>query len=201
MTNNTLARQFEKPKGFLGKIVGLVMYFENRKINRWTINKLKVRKCTDILEIGYGPGYAIHSIMSRYRTVSVDGIDLSGKMKTQAEKVNRDWVEMGKVQLFKGDIQNYNPGKQYEHVFSVNNYPLWDKQEQSLKRIYRIMKTGGKLALTVQPREEGSDDQTARDLGDKMQADLENAGFKDVHVSFLKARPVLTVCATATKIN
>ncbi|MBT2757101.1 methyltransferase domain-containing protein [Mesobacillus foraminis] len=196
---NLLARQFEKPDGLLGKITGLIMFLENRKINRWSIKRLHIKKGDRILEIGYGPGYAVKEIMESTRKVTLDGIDLSESMKKTAEKRNQCYIREGKVKLYSGDISSYQPNHLYNKVLSVNNYPLWEKTNQSLKRIYHMMAAGGQITLTVQPREEGAGAQTARDLGESMTRDLTEAGFRNISVAFKKVRPVLTVSVSAHK--
>ena len=196
---NSMAKQFEKPKGILGKLAGTIMYFENRKINRWSINKLHVNKNDRILEIGFGPGYGIRNLMSNYRGIEVDGIDLSAKMKDAATKRNKEWIETGKVHLTVGDVADFQPEHRYNKIISVNNYPLWDRPHTSLEHLYRLLKQGGRIVLTVQPREEGSTAETAKQLGEVMEKDLLHAGFINPEVSFLKVRPVLTVCVTAKK--
>lgn len=195
----SMAKQFEKPKGILGKIAGTIMYFENRKINRWSINKLQVNKYDRILEIGFGPGYGIKTLMSNYRGIEVDGIDLSAKMKDEATKRNKEWIETGKVHLTKGDIADYQPDHRYNKIISVNNYPLWDQPLTSLSHVFQLLKQGGRIVLTVQPREEGSTAETTKQLGEHMKKDLLSAGFINPEAAYLKVRPVLTVCVTAEK--
>ncbi|WP_226642046.1 class I SAM-dependent methyltransferase [Mesobacillus subterraneus] len=197
---DSMAKQFEKPKGILGKLAGTIMYFENRKINKWSINKLRVNKFDKILEIGFGPGYGIKTIMSDYRGIEMDGIDLSPKMKEEATKRNKEWIDTGKVHLTVGDVVDFKPDHQYNKIISVNNYPLWDQPLTSLRHLFQLLKQGGRIVLTVQPREEGSTANTAKQLGDRMFRDLLDAGFKDPEVSYLDVRPVLTVCVTAEKI-
>ncbi|MFT9597641.1 SAM-dependent methyltransferase [Mesobacillus sp.] len=194
-----MAKQFEKPRGILGKLAGTIMYFENRKINRWSIQKLQVRKNDRILEIGFGPGYGIKTLMSNYRGIEVDGIDLSEKMKNAATKRNKEWIEHGKVHLTIDDVGNFQPEHNYNRIISVNNYPLWDQPLTSLSHLLRLLKQGGRIVLTVQPREEGSTARTAKQLGERMKIDLLNTGFKNPEVSYLEVRPVLTVCVTAEK--
>ncbi|MBT2695496.1 class I SAM-dependent methyltransferase [Bacillus sp. ISL-55] len=196
---DSMAKQFEQPKGILGKLAGTIMYFENRKINKWSIQKLQVHKYDRILEIGFGPGYGIKTLMSNYRGIEVDGIDLSAKMKNEAEKRNKDWIEQGKVQLTTGDVANFQPEHSYNKIISVNNYPLWEKPLTSLNHLHRLLKPGGRIVLTVQPREDGSTAQTTKQLGERMKKDLLSAGFKDPEISYLQVRPVLTVCVTAEK--
>jgi cyclopropane fatty-acyl-phospholipid synthase-like methyltransferase len=196
---DSIAKQFEKPKGVLGKLAGTVMYFENRKINKWSIKKLHVEKNDRILEIGYGPGYGIKTLMSSYRSILVDGIDLSDKMRDEATRRNKAWIETGKVHLTTGDVADYQPDHCYSKIISVNNYPLWEKHKISLKRLYKLLENRGRIVLTVQPREEGSTDDTAKQLGEQMKEDLLSTGFVNPEISFLKVRPVLTVCVTAEK--
>ncbi|WP_102263178.1 SAM-dependent methyltransferase [Mesobacillus jeotgali] len=196
---DSMAKQFEKPKGILGKLAGTIMYFENRKINKWSIQKLQVRKNDRILEIGFGPGYGIKTLMSNYRGLEVDGIDLSKKMKNEASKRNKEWIEQGRVHLSIGDVANFQPEHNYNKIISVNNYPLWDQPLTSLSHLFRLLKQGGRIVLTVQPREEGSTAQTAKQLGERMKNDLLNTGFKNPEISYLEVRPVLTVCVTAEK--
>lgn len=196
---DSMAKQFEKPKGFLGKLAGTIMYFENRKINRWSIKRLQIKKRDRILEVGYGPGYGIKTMMNEYPLITVDGIDLSEKMLEEASKRNQEWIQIGKVYLATGDVINFQPDQRYNKVISVNNYPLWEKPIKSLEHIYHLMDKGGRIVLTVQPREEGATDNTARDLGEKIKEDLLDTGFRNPIVSFKKVRPVLTVCVTAEK--
>lgn len=196
---DTMAKQFEKPKGILGKLAGIIMYFENRKINKWSIKKLQIQKHDRILEVGYGPGYGIKTIMSNYRSLTIDGIDLSEKMLEEATKRNKKWIAAGRVHLGNGDVADYHPDHLYNKIISVNNYPLWDKPLTSLKHLFNMMEKSGRIVLTVQPREEGSTDETAKVLGKQIKNDLLQTGFKNPDVSYLKVRPVLTVCVTAEK--
>ncbi|HAQ07303.1 MAG TPA: class I SAM-dependent methyltransferase, partial [Bacillus bacterium] len=189
---DSLAKQFEKPKGLLGKLAGSIMYFENRKINKWSIQKLQIQKRDRILEIGYGPGYGIKTMMSKNRWISVDGIDLSEKMYAEAVKRNKEWIENGRVSLEIGDVANYQPEQSYHKILSVNNYPLWKNPKQSLIHLYNLLENKGRIVLTVQPREEGASDSTAKGLGNRMKQDLFDCGFRKPEVSFLRVRPVLT---------
>lgn len=196
---DSMAKQFEKPKGLLGKLAGSIMYFENRKINKWSIHKLQIQKRERILEIGYGPGYGIKTMMSKNRWIRVDGIDLSEKMYEEASKRNREWLEAGRVSLEMGDVASYQPEHYYNKILSVNNYPLWENPMQSLNHLYNLLERRGRIVLTVQPREEGSTDATAKRLGERMKQDLLDCGFSKPEISFLKVRPVLTVCVSAEK--
>ncbi|GLB59447.1 class I SAM-dependent methyltransferase [Cytobacillus sp. NCCP-133] len=193
------AKQFEKPEGILGKLAGKIMYFKNRKINRWTVGKLKIKRRDTILEVGFGPGYSIRYIMDNYRQVEADGVDVSEDMRTAAAKLNGDCIQQGKVRLFVKDIFDFFPEKKYNKIFSVNNYPLWTKPRESLQYLYGMLDNNGRIVITVQPREKGANDTISKNLGQVIKADMEAAGFHSISVSYKTARPVLTVCVTGIK--
>ncbi|KON87631.1 hypothetical protein AF332_12855 [Sporosarcina globispora] len=194
-----LARQFEKPDGILGKLAGKIMYFENRKINKWTIQQLKINTRDSILEVGFGPGYSIRHIMDHCRHVETDGVDVSEDMKASAAKLNDDCIQQGKVRLFVKDIHDFHPDKTYKKIFSVNNYPLWTKPRESLHHLYGMLEKDGIAAITIQPREEGANETITKNLGQVIKADMEAAGFHSISISYKEARPVLAVCVTGLK--
>ncbi|PLT35008.1 cyclopropane-fatty-acyl-phospholipid synthase family protein [Bacillus sp. V5-8f] len=193
-----LAKQFRKPNGALGRLAGLVMFFENRKINRWTIDRLGIQPGDHILEIGFGPGYAIEEMFQRYRNLQIDGIDLSETMLHTVLSKNEQVIRNGRLRLFQGDIADFNENlSPYKKVISVNNYPLWKNKRKSLIRIHQLMRDGGRIAITVQPREEDASREKTFSHAVQIEQDLFYAGFRDISVKFKKVRPQLTVCVTA----
>ncbi|WP_053366814.1 class I SAM-dependent DNA methyltransferase [Bacillus sp. FJAT-27245] len=195
-----MAKHFRVPGGFLGKIAGKIMYMENKKINEWTISQLSLSNRQRVLEIGFGPGYAIGAIAERFPDCLIEGIDLSPKMKQETEKKHYHLVETGTIKLWQGEVSCFDfPKEQYDRVFSVNNYPLWKNKQETLNRIATSLKPGGRVVITVQPREEGDNNNTARELGKQLEAGLKAAGLQNNCIIFKKVHPTLTVSATAEK--
>ncbi|WP_419881052.1 class I SAM-dependent methyltransferase [Peribacillus sp. B-H-3] len=193
-----LAKQFRRPDGLLGRLAGKIMLFENRRINRWTIDLLNIKPGDYLLEIGFGPGYAIKEIFRRHHNVKIDGIDVSVSMTKEAEKRNSKNAEEGRLQLYSGDVSDFKQDLyRYDKVFSVNNYPLWKNPKKELIRIHHLMKDGGTIAITVQPREEDASREKALSHAIEIEQALFHAGFRSISVKFKKIRPQLTVCVTA----
>lgn len=193
----TLAKQFRNPEGILGRLAGMVMLFENRKINRWTIDRIAVQPGDYILEVGFGPGYAIEELFQRYRNLKIDGIDVSETMLSTAHSKNERAVESGRLKLYQGEIEDFSQNRsQYDKVISVNNYPLWKNKKKSLIRIHQMMKDGGRIAITVQPREEDASREKTFAHAIQIEQDLFYAGFRDISVKFKKVKPELTVCVS-----
>ncbi|MDQ0217878.1 class I SAM-dependent methyltransferase [Peribacillus cavernae] len=193
----TLAKQFRKPEGILGKLAGKIMFFENRKINRWTIDRLTVKPGDYVLEVGFGPGYAIEEMFQKQRNLKIDGIDISDTMVQDAHDRNEKAIVNGRLKLYEGEIEDYNQELyRYDKVLSVNNYPLWKNKKKSLVRIHQLMKDGGKIAITVQPREEDASREKTFFHAFQIEQDLFYVGFRDISVKFKKVKPELTVCVT-----
>ena len=183
----SMQRQFKRPKGFLGWVVGKVMEIDNRKINNWSIKQLNIKNGERILEVGYGPGYCIRRITNRFPRTLVDGVDISETMKETAQKKNEHVIKRDMVRLFIRDISEFEmENVQYDRIFSVNNYPLWNDKKRALSHIYNMLKTEGTLLITVQPRGEEERDSRAEKYGKEISEALQEARSEE-HTSELQS--------------
>jgi ubiquinone/menaquinone biosynthesis C-methylase UbiE len=196
----SLQNQFKRPRGLLGWIVGKIMEVDNRRINKWSLHQLHIQKGDHILEVGYGPGYCINEIIQYDSCTTIDGVDISSTMKEAAHQKNKNAVEKGRVRLFVHDISQFRIyDKYYDHIFSVNNYPLWTDVNKALFHLHQMLKPGGTMLITVQPRGEEEKDSTARIYAEQISNELTCAGFKNIQISYKKFRPALTVSVKCTK--
>lgn len=191
---------FKKPEGIIGKIVGKTMAVENRTLNAWTIKLLKIRRRNKVLEVGYGPGYAIDMILRRYSNVHIDGIDISETMKEEASHRLVSKMDSGEVVLFTGDIAEsaLQPSK-YDVVFTVNNYTLWENKYDGLHNIYDALMSNGKIAITMQPRQEDAKENQAEVFAEEIRYDLKNVGFRLLKTRYKRMKPEMAVCVMAIK--
>ncbi|KMY53927.1 hypothetical protein AC623_08085 [Bacillus sp. FJAT-27231] len=196
---SSFSKQFEKPEGLLGQVAGKIMSIENQSINKWTLDLLTIQPEDQVLEVGFGPGFAIEEVGKRFPSIYIDGVDSSETMKHTCENRNKALINDGRLRLFVKDIAEFTSDKQYNRVFSVNNYPLWPNRQKGLAVLYDLMKRDGKIAITVQPREEDADEEKTKDLAQSISRELEEAGFSGTAIHYKDVRPILTVCVTAIK--
>ncbi len=196
----SLQKQFKRPNGVLGWFIGKVMEFDNRKINNWSIRQLSIQNGERVLEVGYGPGYCIHRIANRYPATLVDGVDISETMKETAQHKNQKAINKERIRLFVHDISEFQLDSiEYDRIFSVNNYPLWNDQKKALTHLYNMLKKDGTLLITVQPRGNEERDSRAERYGEEISEALHEAGFKDITLSFKDVNPARTVCVKCVK--
>ncbi|UOQ91770.1 class I SAM-dependent methyltransferase [Halobacillus shinanisalinarum] len=193
-----LDQQFSKPRGWIGKGVGLFMAKENEELNRWTQSFLSIDEQESVLEIGFGPGTALAGIAKKHPTVNLYGIDASEAMLTMALKRLNKVRGLQQICLIHGEasmIQNVQ--KRFDKVYSINNITYWNNPVYTLRHIRSQMNTSGKIALTLCPHEDGATDSTTEVLGGQLKSILHGAGFSQIEIFIKPTKPNNTVCAVA----
>ena len=92
-----IARQFSRPTGLLGRLIGRGMARHNEREARWTVDLLAIEPDARVLEIGFGPGVAIQYAAERTTRGHVSGIDCSEAMLQMARKRNASRLASGLV--------------------------------------------------------------------------------------------------------
>jgi ubiquinone/menaquinone biosynthesis C-methylase UbiE len=194
---DAIVRQFGRPSGFVGRLVGLVMATRpsNRERNRRTIDLLEIQPDDRVLEVGYGPGLAIQWAAERAVRGRVVGVDHSELMRRQAARRNARAIQTGHVELHTAPLDAM-PGfdDRFDKVFAVNVFLFWPDAVGALTKLAAVMKPGGTIALTFQPRMRGATNQDTRRGGEQIRDSLRAAGFSDVRAEILSMKPVDAVC-------
>ena len=183
MSDNRLNRQYGQagqPTGIIGRLLGQIMSWHNQPDNEWTIELLDISQSENILEIGYGPGKAIQKVSTLYPECRIVGIDHSEEMLTAATRRNRAAIIAGVVELKKGSVEvlNFAEGI-FDKAYSINCIYFWSDIVGGLRELYRVLKIGGKLAITVRDKKRAAYQPfTQKNLKEK----LSQAGFSKVEV-------------------
>ncbi|KIL52085.1 class I SAM-dependent methyltransferase [Jeotgalibacillus soli] len=192
--------QFSRPKGILGRFAGAIMSLENRKLNVWTIGCLDLVANDRVLEIGYGPGFAMKRMLEGHKNLYVDGIDSSEVMFNQAANRIKPFIQSGRARVIQGKVEHlYLPLSHYDKILSVNNYTIWGNRKHALSCLYGALKEGGRIAITIQPREDTASPTMTKMMASDLYHSLEEAGFTRVSISYRRIFPELAVCAVGFK--
>ncbi len=192
-----IVRQFGRPTGLVGRLAGLVMAIRpsNRERNRRTVELLDIRPDDRVLEVGYGPGLAIRWAAERAVHGKVVGIDHSASMRRVAARRNAPAVAAGRVELHVASLDAMPTfGAPFDKVLAVNVYLFWPDPVGALARLASLMRPGGTIALTFQPRGRGATNEDGRRGAERIAESLRAVGFLDVRAEVLPMRPVDAVC-------
>jgi len=190
--------QFRRPTGFWGGVAGRIMArrASNRERSRWTVALLDVQPADWVLEIGFGPGLALGWAAEKASAGLVMGVDHSEVMLRQAARRHARAIEEGHVVLQLGAVERMpDLGVGFDRILAVNVAQFWAQPAAPLRGLRERLRPGGRIALTVQPRNRGATEADATRTGERLAAALREAGFRNVRVERLPLRPVSAVCA------
>jgi trans-aconitate methyltransferase len=187
-----LVRQFHRPTGAVGHVVGRIMATRSSNVqrNRWAVDQLDVGPADRVLEIGFGPGVAIEALAARVTEGVVFGIDHSEVMVRAARRRNARAVAAGRVVLTAAGVDEVDEAlRPLDLVLAVNNLGMWPDPAAQLRRLSSLLRPGGRIAVGIQPRSPGADAETARRAADENAALLTGAGFEAIETRRLDLDP------------
>ena len=135
----------------------------NHERAQWTISLLGIKPHDRILEIGFGPGIAIELASRLAGDGRVVGLDHSEVMLRQATRRNASAVRNGRVELHLGSVAELPRFEEpFDKVFTINSIHFWEEPLERLKELRRVLKPGGMIAVTLQPRSRNATGATHR---------------------------------------
>ena len=151
---NFVTRQFGNPRGLFGKLIGNRMAKGNVYDAQWTISLLGIQPHHHILEIGFGPGVSTGLAGAEASKGFVAGIDHSRTMVQAASSRNAAAIQSGRMELKHGEVSALpNPDESFDMAFSLHSIYFWPEPVNCLKEIKRVLKPGGLLGITIQPKD------------------------------------------------
>lgn len=197
-----LARaQFGRPTGLLGGIAGFIMASRRSNLDRirWTLSLLEIKPSDRVLEVGFGPGVAIAELGKTVTDGSIAGIDHSDEMLRQATRRNAQAVKDGRVVLAQASATTPPAfDRPFDKIFTINSIHFWNDPIECLKKLRGLLRPGGVMAVTLQPRTRAATDGTTAILGEEIAEKLKHAGFSRCDVKIRKTGSVAIACVLAT---
>jgi len=196
---NYLVSHFGHPRGPLGWLAGMIMLYENRARNAWAVSLLQVQAADRVLEIGFGPGWAIEQVAALAPAGFVVGVDSSQTMVRLAIKRNAAAVREGRITLRLGSaLELPYPDNSFDKVLAVNSLHHWPERLSGLREVRRVLVPGGRVVVVEQPRSATSES-GLRALKQALGEQLASAGFLDIRSETKAMRPAACLAVLAVK--
>jgi ubiquinone/menaquinone biosynthesis C-methylase UbiE len=194
-------RQLARPRGFVGLLAGEVLAWQNREVNVWTLSLLRLGPEDRVVEIGFGPGVGVRLAAARVRRGLVAGVDPSSMMVRRARWRSRRALRRGRIDLRRATVESLPwLNGTFTHAWSVNSFFEWPDRAAGLAEVARVLRPGGRLALTTQARW-AHDEAEARTATREVLALLADTGFEALDVVRRRMRPLPAVCLLGRKLG
>jgi SAM-dependent methyltransferase len=199
-----VVRQFHDPAGPGGHVAGWVMgrRSSNLQRNRWAVKLLDVQPTDRVIELGCGPGVALAALASRATWGLVVGVDHSAVMISQARRRNAAAIDAGRVRLIHAPVErlhltdgpfntdgSFDTDGPFHAALAVNTVGLWPEPTVQIRRVGRLLRPGGRIALVSQPRCPGATATTSAAAADELATMLSEAGFEELRMETLNLNP------------
>lgn len=149
-----VAQQLRKPSGKFALKVAEKMNQSNEFLYDLTLETMELKEKESILEIGFGNGKFFNKIFSQAKGLNISGIDYSEEMVKAAKANNKEKFVLGKIHLVLGNSNNLPFAHHcFNKVFGINVIYFWDKPEDHLKEIHRVLKPKGKFYTSIRTKE------------------------------------------------
>ncbi len=194
--------QFKRPRGPLGRLAGWSMARRksNRRRNEWTVELLALEPEASVLEIGYGPGYALDLVGLRAHRGRIVGLDHSRTMRDAARARNHAAVEAGRMALFVGSADRLEDYPEpalagpFDRIFAVNVAMFWEDPAMVFGNLAKRLAPGGRVCITQQPRTGEKTDAAALAFADRLAEAMGAGGLASVRVERLTELSPMAVC-------
>jgi arsenite methyltransferase len=158
----------------------------NSKMNAFAVEQLELRPTDRVLEIGFGGGVTLPSLISG--AAFVGGVDRSRDAVQWANVRYSAAVKAGRAAFREGSIEAIPfETASFEKVCTVNTVYFWPSLDAGFVEIHRVLLPGGRVVVGFLPKEWmdrmglPTDIFTTR-TPDQVVAALASSGFKAVHI-------------------
>ena len=143
-----LSKQLSNPSGRFGRIVAAGMNRGNREMNEHAIDLLGVEAGDHVLDIGFGGGKAVDTLLER--GMRVTGVDPAGDMvEALAERYDGD-PAADRLTVREGGVESLPLGDgEADAALTVNTVYFWSELLGPLTEVKRVLSPTGTLVIAI----------------------------------------------------
>lgn len=144
-----IASQLKHPTGEKGIEMANMMHETNINMTRHSVHNLNISVGNTILELGHGNAGHAAFIFEQAEKLKYYGLEMSELMFQEARQINRNFVSQKQAffLVYDGNTIPFETAF-FDKIFTVNTLYFWQKPEELLSEIYRVLKPNGNFCLT-----------------------------------------------------
>ncbi len=143
--------QCQKPRGWLGRLILSNMNSRHSKVTDWGLSQISIEKHDTILDVGCGGGRTVSKLAGRASEGKVHGIDYSKESVAVANRINRRWIDMGRVEIREGSVSQLPfSDDTFDLVTAVETHFWWPDLSADMREVLRVLKPRGTLVIIAE---------------------------------------------------
>jgi SAM-dependent methyltransferase len=147
----TRETQCQKPSGWMGRFVLWNMNSRHSKVTDWGLSQISIEKDATILDVGCGGGRTVSKLAAAATQGKVYGIDYSSESVAIANRTNRQWIDMGRVEIREASVSQLPfPADTFDLVTAVETHFWWPDLPADMREVLRVLKPGGTLIIIAE---------------------------------------------------
>ena len=143
--------QCQRPAGLLGRFVLWNMNSRHSKVTDWGLSHILIDKRDTILDAGCGGGRTVNKLATIASQGKVYGVDFSAESVAFARRINKEWIDMGRVEIREASVSRLPfAADVFNVVTAVETHFWWPDLPSDMREVLRVLKPGGVLVIIVE---------------------------------------------------
>lgn len=143
--------QCQKPTGWLGRLILRNMNSRHSKLTDWGLSHISIEQHSTVLDIGCGGGRTVSKLAAIATQGKVYGVDYSKESVTLAKSTNRQWIDVGRVEIREGSVSRLPFSEDmFDRVTAVETHFWWPDLSADMREVLRVLKPDGTLIIIAE---------------------------------------------------
>jgi ubiquinone/menaquinone biosynthesis C-methylase UbiE len=143
--------QCQRPAGLLGRFVLWNMNSRHSKVTDWGLSHVSIDKRDTILDAGCGGGRTVNKLAAITSQGKVYGVDFSGASVSFARRINKEWIDTGRVEIREASVSQLPfAADLFNVVTAVETHFWWPDLPSDMREVLRVLKPGGVLIIIAE---------------------------------------------------
>jgi ubiquinone/menaquinone biosynthesis C-methylase UbiE len=127
------------------------MNSRHSKVTDWGLSHISIDKHNTILDIGCGGGRTVNKLAAVAAQGKVYGVDFSGESVAFASRINKQWIETGRVEIREASVSQLPfSADAFDVVTAVETHFWWPDLPADMREVLRVLKPGGTLIIIAE---------------------------------------------------
>jgi ubiquinone/menaquinone biosynthesis C-methylase UbiE len=127
------------------------MNSRHSKVTDWGLSHISIDKHSTILDVGCGGGRTVNKLATIASQGKVYGVDFSGESVAFASRINKQWIEAGRVEIREASVAQLPfSADAFDVVTAVETHFWWPDVPADMREILRVLKPRGTLIIIAE---------------------------------------------------